>query len=179
MSKIGKKPIELKNEVSVSKADGFILIKGPKGEIKIKIIPYTDVAIKDNLIEISLLKNIKQGRANWGTLRSLINGAVLGVSLGFKKELEINGVGYRAALEGKNLILSVGFSHPVKFPIPEGIEIALEKNLIKISGFNKDLVGKTAANIRAIKKPEPYKGKGIKYVEEIILRKSGKKVVSG
>lgn len=179
MSKIGKKPIELKPEISASKEDGFILVKGPKGTVKIKIIPFINVEIKDNLIEVSLLKNFKQGRTNWGTMRSLLNGAVLGVSEGFKKELEINGVGYKAALEGKNLVLNVGFSHPVKFPIPEGIEVLVEKNVIKISGFDKDLVGKTAANIRAIKKPEPYKGKGIKYSDEVILRKSGKKVVSG
>ncbi|PIR05087.1 MAG: 50S ribosomal protein L6 [Candidatus Liptonbacteria bacterium CG11_big_fil_rev_8_21_14_0_20_35_14] len=175
MSKIGKKPIIIPQGVTIEEQEKDFLIKGPKGEVKINKIQYVKVAIKDNQIELILNKNIKQGRSNWGTLRSLLNGAVIGVTAGFIKNLEINGVGMRYTIEGKNVILNVGFSHPVKFPIPDGITIEIEKNIMKISGFNKDLVGRTAANIRAIKKPEPYKGKGIKYVGEIIIRKAGKK----
>ena len=177
MSKIGKKPIKLENGVSASLEEGSVLIKGPKGEKIIKILPYTEVKIDGSSVSVSLLKNIKQGRSNWGTVRSLINGAVIGASSGFQKELEINGVGFKAVVEGQNLVLNVGFSHPVNFPIPKDVSVSVEKNIIKVSGSDKELVGKTAAKIRKVKKPEPYKGKGIKYVDEIILRKSGKKVV--
>jgi len=177
MSKVGKKPIEIKDGVSVKEQDGFIIVNGPKGELKVKTLPYVSVEIKDKEVEVKLEKNIKQGKSNWGTLRSLINGAVIGVSDGFSKELEINGVGFKAALEGQDLVLNVGFSHPVKMPVPQGITITVEKNIIKVSGFDKDLVGRTAAEIRAVKKPEPYKGKGIKYVDETIIRKAGKKAV--
>jgi len=177
MSKVGKKPIEIKSGVSIEEKDGFILVKGPKGELSIKKLPYVSVEIRPNEVEVKLEKNIKQGKSNWGTLRSLLNGAITGVSDGFVKELEINGVGFKANIEGDSLILNIGFSHPVKMSIPKGIEIKIEKNIIKVSGFDKDLVGRTAADIRATKKPEPYKGKGIKYVSEVIMRKAGKKAV--
>ena len=175
MSKVGKQIIEIPSGVTIEEKDKSFLVKGPKGEVEIKKISYTEVEIKDNQLEVKLSKNIKQGRSNWGTLRSLLNGAVIGVTEGFTKTLEINGVGMRYAVEGKDIVLNVGFSHPVRFEIPEGITIEIEKNIMKITGHNKDLVGRTAADIRAIKKPEPYKGKGIKYVDEVIIRKAGKK----
>lgn len=179
MSKIGKKPIILPSGVTVTDNSGEFLVKGPKGEITVSTLPYLSIVLAPDSITVELSKNIKQGRSNWGTLRSLLNNAVIGVTEGFSKELEINGVGYRAEVNGSDLILNLGFSHPVKFSVPSGLTIAVEKNIIKINGADKNLVGRTAAEIRSFRKPEPYKGKGIKYVGEVIIRKAGKKVGAG
>ena len=179
MSKIGKKPISFKEGVTVTEEDSFIKVEGPKGKLMVKKIPYVSVKIENDKVVFKPLKTFKQARSNFGTIRSLVNNAVLGVCEGFSKTLEINGIGFKAVVEGKDLVLNIGFSHLVRFPIPEGVKIEMEKNLIKISGISKDLVGRTAAGIRKLKKPEPYKGKGIKYVDEVIRRKAGKKVVSG
>ncbi|MCL5004449.1 MAG: 50S ribosomal protein L6 [Patescibacteria group bacterium] len=175
MSKIGKRPIAIPEGVDV-KVNGDVLnVKGKLGELSLKILDGTKVEIQDNKIVVSPLNENKQTIANWGTMAALANNAVIGVKDGFEKILEIEGVGYRAAMEGNNLVLSIGFSHPVKMAPREGVKIAVEKNTIKISGIDRFLVGQMAAEIRAKKKPEPYKGKGIKYKGEVIRRKEGKK----
>ncbi len=176
MSKLGKKPISLISGVSVSDSDGCFVVSGAKGKVSVKKIPYVSVDITDDKIKVSCGQSFKQARANWGTMWSLLNNAVLGVTGGFSKKLEINGVGYRAEISGSHLVLNLGFSHPIRFPVPEGISISVDKNIITVSGIDKDLVGLTAAKIRSFRKPEPYKGKGIKYSDEIIIRKAGKKV---
>lgn len=175
VSKIGKKPIIIPEGVDVKIIDGILEFKGRDGELKLKILPYVATEIKDGQIFFSIQNNFKQARANWGTMRSLAQNALKGVIGGFVKSLEIKGIGYRAEMRGNDLILNVGLSHPVTITPPDGIRISVEKNIIKISGIDKILVGKTAAKIRAVKKPEPYKGKGIRYQDEIIKRKAGKK----
>lgn len=176
MSKVGKKPISIPQGVEIKIAGNQLEVKGKGGSLSLPVLPHTSAELKNNALVISASGSDKQSRANWGTMRSLAQNAVTGVDQGFSKELEIQGVGYRAAMEGTTLVLNVGFSHPIKFPAPEGIKIAVEKNFIKISGHNKALVGETAAKIRAIKKPEPYLGKGIRYKGEIVKMKAGKKV---
>ena len=134
--------------------------------------------LKDGVLTFNIEKDVKQANANWGTMRALVQNAIVGVQEGFLKELLIQGVGYRAVLEGNTLLLNVGFSHPIKFKIPEDIKISVDKNtIIKVSGINKNQVRQVAANIRTIKKPEPYKGKGIRYKDEIVVKKAGKKAV--
>lgn len=176
MSKVGKKPIMIPEGVNVKVDESVLEVRGKEGNLSLKILPDTIVEVKDNQLIVSAANEENQTRANWGTMRALANNAVNGVSGGFVKELEIQGVGYRASMEGNTLVLNVGFSHPVKFPTPEGIKIAVEKSVIKISGFDKGLVGETAAKIRAVRKPEPYKGKGIRYKNEVVKIKAGKKV---
>lgn len=178
MSKIGKKPIIIPEGVEVKIDDGILKIKGKRGELSLLILPFIKIDLNEQAISLSAEGDFKQARANWGTMRALANNAVIGVSDGFSKALEIGGVGYRASLEGNNLVLNIGFTNPVKIIPPEGIIISVEKNVIKVSGNDKALVGKTAAEIRAKKKPEPYKGKGIKYQGEIIRRKEGKKAAA-
>lgn len=178
MSKIGKKPIIIPEGVEVRIDGGVLNIKGKKGELSLKILPFVKVDLNDKAITFSVEGDFKQARSNWGTMRSLANNAVIGVSDGFSKTLEIGGVGYRASLEGNNLVLNIGFTNPVKIIPSAGIVITVEKNIIKVSGIDKALVGKTAAEIRAKKKPEPYKGKGIKYQGEVIKRKEGKKAAA-
>jgi large subunit ribosomal protein L6 len=176
MSKIGKQIIILPEKIEAKLDDSRIIVKGPKGEMGVDLIYGFKIEIDEKSIKVIPGDRLsKKSPALWGTLRALINNAVLGVTKGFEKKLEIEGIGFKAILEGQTLSLNVGFSHPVKFPIPEGIKIIVEKNIITISGIDKDLVGRTAAEIRAIKKPEPYKGKGIHYVGEVVRRKSGKK----
>lgn len=175
MSKIGKRPIIIPEGVDVKMSGDIFIFKGKNGESSLKIMSGVKVNIQDGKIIVSILDDSQQSKANWGTMRALMNNAIIGVSKGFEKILEIEGVGYRASMEGNNLSLNIGFSHPVKVAPREGIKIAVEKNTIKISGINKFLVGQTAVEIRALKKPEPYKGKGIKYQGEIIKRKEGKK----
>ncbi len=175
MSKIGKKPIIIIEGIEAKIDGGKLELKGKNKEMIVKILPYISAEIKDNKIFFTSQNNSKQARANWGTMRSLAQNAVLGVSEGFMKVLEIEGVGYRVETQGRDLILNVGLSHPVKISPPENIEISTKKNAITVSGFDKALVGEVAAKIRAVKKPEPYKGKGIRYKGEIIRRKAGKK----
>ena len=178
MSKIGKQPIDIPEGVEVDIKDRQILIKGPKGELKRQIAEEVRVEIKDSQLIVSPIVENKKANALWGLTRALLFNMVRGVTEGFEKVLEIEGVGYRAALEGNKLILSLGFSHPVEVETPEGISFAVDKNKIKVSGIDKELVGRVAANIRALKKPEPYKGKGIRYEGEVIRRKAGKKAVA-
>ena len=179
MSRKGKLPIQLPNGVSAKIEEGFVVVKGPKGELKQELHELVNVEIKENEILVTV-KNPEEKKDSslWGLFRTLIENLVLGVSEGFEKKLEINGVGYRAAVSGKTLTLTVGFSHPVQFPIPEGITITVEGNVITVSGIDKQLVGEISAQIRKVKKPEPYKGKGIKYADEVI-RKEGKSAAKG
>jgi large subunit ribosomal protein L6 len=176
MSKVGKKPIIVPQGVEVKINDTVLEIKGKEGALQLPILPHTTVALQDNQIVVTSSSDNLQSRANWGTMRALAQNAVTGVSAGFVKELEIQGVGYRANMEGNTLVLNVGFTHPVRFEAPAGIKISVEKSFIKISGSDKNLVGEVSAKIRAIKKPEPYKGKGIRYKGEVVKIKAGKKV---
>ncbi|KKQ23321.1 50S ribosomal protein L6 [Candidatus Wolfebacteria bacterium RIFCSPLOWO2_01_FULL_38_11] len=175
MSKIGKQPIIVPEAVSVKEENGSLEFKGKNGTLKLKVLPHIKFNLDGGNLLFSAEDDSKQARANWGTMRALAKNAVTGLTEGFFKILEIEGVGYRASMEGKNLVLNVGFSHPVKIVPPEEILISVEKNAIKISGIDKSLVGKIADKIRATKKPEPYKGKGIRYQGEYIRRKEGKK----
>lgn len=186
MSKIGKKPIAVPHAVTVEIAAGSVKIKGNKGELAVPILPHCVISQEETdgakrvLVRLNQAGALsgKQARANWGTMAALIKNAIAGVSDGFQKKLQLEGIGYRGSMEGKTLALTVGFSHPVKYESPQGITIAVEKNIIAISGFDKALVGKVAAEIRKIKKPEPYQGKGIRYVGEVIRRKAGKKAAT-
>ncbi len=180
MSRIGKQLILVPEGVEAKITDNKVFVKGPKGELIQEINPLVIVEKKDN--EISLLvKNpqIKQQKSLWGLFRRLIANMIIGVTQGFSKQLEVNGIGYKAAVQGSNLVLHLGYSHPIEYNIPTGIEIKVEKNIITVSGIDKQVVGQTAAEIRAMRKPEPYKGKGIKYIDEIIRRKVGKSAVKG
>ena len=176
MSKIGKQPIQIPSGVEVKIADRELEVKGKLGAIKLPVLDFVNAEIKDNVLQFKNIGNHKQARSNWGTMRALAQNAVKGVAEGYMKMLEIEGIGFRATMEGKNLILNVGFTHPVKIVPPEGITITVDKTGIKISGYDRAVVGEIAAQIRAIKKPEPYLGKGIHYKGEVIRRKSGKKV---
>ncbi len=159
-----------------------LTVKGPKGELRLRISPLVKVEQLAGTIAVSIKDEANQEqKALWGLTRTLIDNMVKGVTVGFQKQLEISGIGYKANISGPKLVLNVGFSHPVEFPVPEGIEIKVAANVITVAGIDKQLVGETSAQIRAIKKPEPYKGKGIKYVDEQIRRKAGKaaKAVGG
>lgn len=184
MSRIGKKPISLPSgveaKISGNASDGFVVdLKGKLGTLSVTLPKKVTVTLaeKDLLFSVANPES-KEEKALWGLSRTLVHNALVGVTTGFSKGLEINGVGFKVALQGKKLVLNVGFSHPVDFPLPAGINAEVDKNTIKISGIDKQLVGQTAAEIRAIKKPEPYKGKGIKYATEVIRRKAGKVVKS-
>lgn len=176
MSKIGKKPIIIPDTIEVKIRDGFLEFKNNENVVRLKILPYIKPEIKDKSIFFVPENSSKQARANWGTIRSLAQNAIVGLTQGFSKILEIEGIGYRANMEGDVLVLNLGLSHPIKFTPPQGIKISVEKNTIKISGIDKALVGQIAAQIRALKKPEPYQGKGIRYQGETIRRKAGKKL---
>jgi len=176
MSRIGKKPIEIKKGVEVKIEDKTFTAKGPKGELSLKISPYFDILIENNLIYVKPLVNQKNTFKLWGTTRALINNLIKGVSEGFMKQLEVNGVGYRVSIEGNKLSLKVGYINPIEFEIPEGLNVSVDKNIITISGASKELVGAFSSKIREVRKVEPYKGKGIKYVDEEVRRKAGKKI---
>lgn len=179
MSRIGKKPINIPEDVEVDIKENKIVVKGPKGSLKLDIHPFVKVKLENRTIKVSVFDPTdKKQHALWGTFVRLIENMIEGVKRGFEKKLEIVGVGYRAEVKGNLLVLYLGFSHPVKFPIPKGIDISLKKNIITVSGIDKQQVGEVAARIRALKKPEPYKGKGIRYVDEVIRRKAGKKAVA-
>ncbi len=176
MSKIGKQPITLPESVKVETSATAIVFRGPKGELTVPTLPHIKIKITDGKLVFELDDETKQARSNWGTLRALAMNALEGVLTGYEKQLEIEGVGFRAAVEGKDLVLNIGYSHPVRVPAAEGVAFSVEKNTIKVSGIDKYLVGQVAADVRALKKPEPYKGKGIRYKGEVIRRKAGKKV---
>lgn len=176
MSRIGKQPIEIPGGVTVKQAGAEISVKGPKGFLSMSLVEHVDLAIKDNLITVSPKDKSQVARSMWGMQRTLVSNLIEGVTTGFQKKLEITGVGYRARLKGKILNLQLGFSHEIDFPIPEGITIECpDQTTVIISGIDKQQVGQVAAKIREYRKPEPYKGKGIKYSGEYIFRKEGKK----
>ena len=176
MSRIGKKPVPLPKGVTASVEGRTVKVKGPKGELKVTLVDDVDVALDDTGVVVSPREGFERARAMWGMSRTLVNNLVVGVTQGFTEKLEINGVGYRAAVQGKNLNLQLGFSHDVAYPIPDGIQIVAEKpTALTITGVDKQLVGQVAAEIRDYRPPEPYKGKGVKYASEHILRKEGKK----
>ncbi len=176
MSRVGNKAVTVPSGTTVTIADGMVKAKGSKGELQVAIVDEVEVSQDDGLITVKPLAQDKRSRSMWGMQRALIQNIVTGVSEGFSKELEINGVGYRAAVQGKKLTLQLGYSHDIEFDIPEGIEIACERpTAVKVSGIDKQKVGQIAAKIRGYRPPEPYKGKGVKYVDEYIFRKEGKK----
>lgn len=178
MSKIGKKPIEIPAGVSVKIENGSISVKGPKGELTKPLTEGVNVVVEENLVKLSPVEGNKENMAKWGLQRALIANMITGVTESFEKVLEFQGVGYKASVKGKDLELGLGYSHPVTIPGIEGITFSVEKNSIKISGSDKELVGKVAAEIREKRPPEPYKGSGIRYKDEVIKRKAGKKAVT-
>jgi large subunit ribosomal protein L6 len=179
MSRIGKKPITIPAGVEVKIDKDTLEVKGPKGKLSMKLFSQINVEIKDNEILLTPRKEDLKSKALWGLSRTLISNMVDGVTKGFEKRLEINGVGFKAGVEGKKLVLNVGLSHTVDIDAPEEIEFKVEKNVIIVTGINKELVGQISAAIRRVKPPEPYKGKGIKYSYEIIRKKLGKKAAAG
>ena len=176
MSRVGLSPIKIPDGVTVSMDDKNLTAKGSKGELVVALSSKVDVAVADNVVTVSPKSKDKQGRAIWGTVRSNINNAVAGVSAGFTRNLEINGVGYRAAMQGNKLQLNLGYSHPVEMDIPAGLSVKVDGNTkIEITGADKQLLGQFASEVRAKRPPEPFKGKGVKYAGEHIVRKEGKK----
>ncbi|MCF7820741.1 MAG: 50S ribosomal protein L6 [Candidatus Pacebacteria bacterium] len=181
MSRIGKLPISLPQGVKAELKGAEVLVEGPKGKLSQKFLK-NQIKVEISNLEIKVLplnEESKDGKAFWGLYRSLFNNLVIGVSEGFEKKLEINGVGYRGSVSGNKLVLNLGYSHPVEFILPEGIIGSIEGNVITVSGADKQLVGETAARIRKTRKPDVYKAKGIKYVDEVIIKKEGKTSAKG
>lgn len=179
MSRIGRQPINIADGVQIQISDRSIELKGPKGELKVKIMNGLEVKQEEGSLIVSKKIENSQTQKLYGLQRSLIANAVQGVSEGFTKELEINGVGFRAQMKGTDLEMSLGFSHPILYSPPAGVNVSVNQNIIVVAGHDKQLVGEVAANIRKFKKPEPYKGKGIKYSDEKIRRKAGKAAAKG
>jgi large subunit ribosomal protein L6 len=176
MSRIGKKEITLPKGVEVKKNGNAVMVKGPKGTLSTQLVQGIDVKIENNVVQFTRSDEEKKSRAFHGLVRALVANNVRGVTEGFKKELDIVGVGYRAEVKGKDVVFQLGYSHPVRFAIPKGIDIAVDAKSghIVVTGIDKQQVGQTAAEIRALREPDPYKGKGIKYSDEVIRRKAGK-----
>jgi large subunit ribosomal protein L6 len=175
MSRIGKLPVKFSENVTMKVEQENIMVKGPKGELKLGLSKNVNIVIENNTLVVKPINKDGQVLKLFGTYRAIINNMVIGVTTGFEKRLELQGVGYRAQLQGKDLSLSVGYSHPVIIKAPAGINITVENNtVVVISGIDKQLVGQIASNIRSIKPPEPYKGKGIRYVGEFVRKKAGK-----
>lgn len=176
MSRIGKNPVEVPGGVEVTIANDLLTAKGKNGVLTVPLHEAVEVTQQDGMVVCSPREGAPAASKMWGTMRSMINNAVIGASEGFTVRLEINGVGYRAAVQGDSLNLQLGYSHDINYPVPQGIAVKCERpTLIEVSGANKQQVGQFASEIRAFRKPEPYKGKGIKYENEIIVRKEGKK----
>ncbi len=178
MSRIGKKPVEIVSGVEVKVESNTVLVKGVKGNLEFVFRPEVSVKVEDSLVKVERKAKSKLGSSLWGTTSRIIASMIKGVSEGFEKKLELNGVGYRMEVVGKKIKLALGFSHPVEVEIPEGISASIEKNVMTISGIDNQKVGQFATNIRALKPVEPYKGKGFRYVGEIVRRKEGKKASS-
>lgn len=174
MSRIGKQPVAVPEKVTVTIKDRKIDVKGPKGNLDFTHHSGVTVEQKDNNLVVNPVDGSQKNKALWGLTRTLVHNMVTGVTDGFTKTLEFNGVGYKAAVSGKKITLNLGYSHPIDYELPEGIEAKVTKNVIDISGCNKELVGFVAAKIRSFREPEPYKGKGVKYSDEVIIRKAGK-----
>ncbi len=176
MSRVGKYPVPVPSGVQVALQGRTIVAKGKNGELKLDLTDDVDVEIAAGQVAVKPRQDDRRSRTMWGTTRSLIQGMVTGVSTGFTKSMEITGTGYRAAVQGKDLVLSLGYSHEIRYPIPQGIKITADRpTAIRVEGADKRQVGQVAAEIRAYRGPEPYKGKGIRYTDEVILRKEGKK----
>ncbi len=174
MSRVGKLPIKIPSGVTITVDSDWITVNGSKGQLKQFTMPGVSVKVEGDEANVMRENDEPKNRSKHGLMRALINNLVVGVSKGFEKKLELNGVGYRVALQGADLKLNIGFSHEVIYKMPQGVTASVDGNVITVSGINKQQVGQAAAEIRALKKPEPYKGKGIKYLEERIIRKSGK-----
>lgn len=174
MSRIGKLPIDVPSGVTITVDSDVLTVKGPKGELAVPHLSDVTVKVEDAVATVTRKDDERIAKAQHGLQRALLFNAVEGVTKGFEKRLEVNGVGFRVATSGNLLEMSLGFSHPVKYKAPEGIAVTNEKMIIVVSGIDKQQVGQIAAEIRSLKKPEPYKGKGIKYVDEVVLRKAGK-----
>ena len=178
MSRVGQSPVAIPDGVEITIAEGVLTAKGKLGTQTVDLLTIVKVSVEDGSVVVKPVNDGKRARTMWGTTRSLVNNAVVGVSEGFTRRLEVNGVGYRAQVQGKKLNLQLGFSHDIAFDVPEDIKIEIEgdrSNVIAVSGMNKQRVGQVASEIRGFRKPEPYKGKGVKYADEQILRKEGKK----
>jgi len=176
MSRVGKKPVAIPSGVTASVEGQVVKVKGPKGALAVALHGDVAAKVEGSEVKIDPRADTKRARAMWGTYRSLLANAMTGVTKGFERRLEITGVGYRAAVQGKNLQVQLGYSHDIVYPIPEGITIAVPKvTEVVVTGIDQQKVGQVAAEIRAFRKPEPYKGKGVKYVGEYIFRKEGKK----
>ncbi|HEU4677840.1 MAG TPA: 50S ribosomal protein L6 [Candidatus Paceibacterota bacterium] len=178
MSRLGKQPVQVPENVDVTFASGVLTVKGPKGELSRAIDEDIKVTIDGKTVTFEKVKETKRSRALWGTFASHLHNMITGVTEGYAKKLEIEGVGYKADAQGDKIKLSVGFSHPVMLQAPKGVTVSAEQGVITVSGIDKELVGQFAADIRGTKRPEPYKGKGIHYVGEYIIRKQGKKGVA-
>ena len=174
MSRIGNKPIDLPKGVQVTIGQASISAKGPKGQLEVSQHPLVDVAEDSGKLICKRKNDSKRARSAHGLIRALCQNMITGVSVGFERKLEINGVGYRAEVKGKNMVLQLGYSHPIDYPLPEGIAAKVQANTIVLSGINRETLGAAAAKIRGFRPPEPYKGKGVKYAEEIIVKKVGK-----
>ncbi len=177
MSRLGKIPVSIPSEVTVEFSDGYLIVVGPKGRLQ-KQVRTKDVSV--DIVDAGVIfkpMNTSNSKALWGTYASHCRNMIEGVTVGFSKVLQIEGVGYRAEVNGSTLVLNMGYSHPVEIQIPEDLSVVVEKNIITVSGHDKEQVGQFSANVRAVRKPEPYKGKGIKYQGEYIIRKQGKKAV--
>jgi large subunit ribosomal protein L6 len=175
MSRVGKKPIPIPEKIKVTLEGNLVTIQGSKGTLSRKIHPGVKLDISDSEIAVKIPSGDRVSRSLQGLTRSLVSNMLTGVSRGFERVLEINGIGYRAEVKGKNILFNLGYSHSIDYPLPEGISASIDKNtIIKLGGIDKELLGLTAASIRQLRPPEPYKGKGIKYSEEYIQRKAGK-----
>ena len=179
MSKLAKKPIIIPEGIIITQDGGLLEVKGKNAAISLRILPDIKISINDGkTLKIETEGKGKQAVSNTGTMVALVKNAIQGSTTDFMKELSIVGVGFKSAIEGKNLVLNVGFSHPVNFPIPENIKITADKNIITVAGHDKQSVGEVAAKIRAVRKPEPYQGTGIRYKDEVVRRKAGKKAAA-
>ena len=176
MSRVGNSAIAIPSGVTVSQQDGVVVVKGKNGELSAPLHSEVELVVADDVATVKPRRKTKLSQSLWGTMRATINNMVVGVGEGFTRKLEINGVGYRAAMQGNKLVLSLGYSHPVEMDIPAGLTVAVENNTqINISGADKQLLGQFASEVRSKRPPEPFKGKGVKYAEEHIVRKEGKK----
>jgi len=174
MSRIGKKPVVIPSGVQVTLKDAMMTVKGPKGELKQSMPPLVQVKVDKSQVQVTRQSDEPPARAQHGLVRALLQNMIDGVTKGFERKLEINGVGYKAEVAGQKLTLALGYSHPIVFELPKGISAKVEKNLLTLNGSDRGMLGQTVAKIRGFRPPEPYKGKGIKYVEEFIKRKVGK-----
>ena len=176
MSRVGSSAITIPADVTLSQEGGIVIVKGKNGELRASLHSDVELSVADNVATFSQRRKTREAKALWGTMRASVNNMVIGVSQGFTRKLEINGVGYRAAMQGNKLVLSLGFSHPVEMEVPAGLSVNVENNTtVIITGADKQLLGQFASEVRAKRPPEPFKGKGVKYADEYIVRKEGKK----